>query len=230
MNKENFLFGTIGLLLGLIVGFMFANSINQNVAVTTPASIVNQDPNAPQGDPNATAMGKNLPEVQAAIDTARNDKDNFEAQLKAAELYSQIQRYEGAIEFLKRANELQPDNYEVIVLLGNSNFDSKKYEEAEKWYTAALAKKADDVSVRTDLGLTFMLRPEKDYDRAIKEFNKSLETDAVHIQTLQNLAVAYTKKGDSENAQATVARLEKADPTNSALAKLKGDINLMGSQ
>lgn len=223
MNKENVLFGTIGLLLGLIVGFMFANSINQNVAVTSPAAVVNQDPNAP-------ASGQNLPEVQSAIDTARNDKDNFEAQIKAAELYTQIQRYEGALEFLKRANELQPDNYQVIVQLGNSNFDATKYDEAEKWYSAALAKKADDVNVRTDLGLVFMFRPDKDYDRAIKEFNKSLETDAVHVQTLQNLAAAYTKKGDSQNALATVARLEKADPTNSALAKLKGDINKIGSQ
>ena len=29
MNKENTLFGIVGLLLGLIIGFMFANNVNQ---------------------------------------------------------------------------------------------------------------------------------------------------------------------------------------------------------
>ena len=29
MNKENILFGVVGLLAGLIIGFMFTNSINK---------------------------------------------------------------------------------------------------------------------------------------------------------------------------------------------------------
>ena len=223
MNKENLMFGIIGLLVGLIIGFMFANSVNQSAMINAPGGFANQGPNA-AANPAVPASGQNLPEVQAAIDVARKEKDNFEAQIKAAELYTQIQRYDGAVEFLKRANELKPDNYEVIVQLGNSYFDSKQYLEAEKWYAAALAKKADDVNVRTDMGLTFMFRAPSDYDRAIKEFNQSLAVNPKHTQTLQNLTVAYTKKGDAEKAKSTLARLETEDPTNSALAQLRGDV------
>jgi tetratricopeptide (TPR) repeat protein len=224
MNKENILFAIVGLLVGLIVGFTFANSVNQNQAVAVaPGSAVMAPGGVAGQNPNAGHM-ENAPEIQAAINLAKNEPDNFEAQLKAAEYYYQIQRFDGAIELLKRANELKPDDYSVLVHLGNAYFDSKNYEEAEKWYTTALSKNEKDVNVRTDLGLTFMFRQTPDYDRAIKEFKSSLEVDPNHKQTLQNLTVAYTKKGDAENANSTLAKLEGVDSTNTSLPTLREDI------
>lgn len=114
--------------------------------------------------------------------------------------------------------------------MANAYFDSGKYEDAEKWYTAALAKKADDINVRTDLGLTFIFREKPNYDRAIQEFQRSLELDANHPQTLQNLTVAYTKKGDASNANQTISKLEAFDPTNDSLAKLREDIKKIGGE
>lgn len=229
MSKENILFVVIGLLGGLIIGFMFANSVNQRgaatVAQTTPSGAL------PAGHPDVPGAGPGgmQPEVQAAIDQARKEPDNFEAQMKAAEFYYQIQRFDGALEFLKRANELKPDSREVIVNLANAYFDSGKYEDAEKWYASALAKKADDVDVRTDLGLTFIFRDKPNYDRAIQEFQRSLELNPSHPQTLQNLTVAYTKKGDSANANQTLAKLESFDPTNESIAKLREEIKKIGT-
>ena len=229
INKENILFGIIGLLFGLIVGFMFANSVNQSALVPqTQTGIPNS--NLPAGHPNVGSSDAMGPEVQSAIDTARREPNNFEAQMKAAEMFYQIQRTDGAIEFLANANKLQPENYEVIVNLGNANFDAGKYEEAEKWYTAALVKKPDDVNVRTDLGLTFVFRSSPNYDRAIQDFKRSLEIDPNHIQTLQNLTVAYTKKNDGPNANATLAKLESLDSSNPAVSKLREDIQKLGSQ
>lgn len=228
MTKENVLFTVIGLLLGGMVGFFFANSVNQASATIAPAAATGA-PTAglPSGHPNVPGSGQGggtVPEVQAAIDNARQNPNDIEAQLKAAELYYQIQRFEGALEFLKNANELQPDNYEVIVNLGNTYFDAEKYDEAEKWYLSALAKKPENLDVRTDLGLSYVFREKPNYDKAVTEFNRVLEADPNHVQALQNLTVAYTKKADAAKANETVARLEKVDPQNKALAKLKEDI------
>lgn len=224
MSKENILFVIIGLLGGLIIGFVFANSVNQRATVTVAGSAI-QNANMPPGHPEVPGTaGSMQPEIQAAIDQAKKEPDNFDAQLKAAEFYYQIQRFDGSIEFLKRANQLKPDSREVIVHLGNAYFDSGKYEDAEKWYTSALAKKADDVSVRTDLGLTFMFRDKPDYDRAILEFKRSLELDPNHAPTLQNLTVAYTKKGDAPRANQTLATFEALNPTSESIAKLREDI------
>ena len=233
LTKENILFGIVGLLAGLIVGFMFANSVNQGSVSPGAAGTMASNslpaghPEIPPGAqaPGAAPQGMNIPEVQAAIDKARQEPENFDAQLKAADFYYQIQRYEGALEFLKQANKLQPDNYDVQVQMGNAYFDAGNYDEAEKWYNTALAKKPDDMSVRTDLGLTYIFRSKPDYDRAIKEFTTSLQQNPNHTQTLQNLTVAYTKKGDSAKAIATLAQLEALDPSNTSIAKLREEIN-----
>lgn len=237
MNKENTLFGIVGLLAGLIIGFMVANSINRSAVMpaSAPPSMSPQmqaNSNMPPGHPdiggqNPAAM---MPEIQAAVDKAKQNPSDFEAQIKAAELYYQIERYAEASEFLKAANKLKPDHYETIVQLGNATFDNGKFEEAEKWYSAALTKKADDVNVRTDLGLTFVFRENPNYERAIQEFNKSLEINPKHTQTLQNMVFAYTRKGDAAKATETLAKLEAADPANPALSKLKEGIQEIGSK
>jgi len=138
MNKENVLFGIIGLLAGLIIGFMFANSVNQS-AMRAPSTAMQPTTagvppaNLPPGHPdvaggNGSAGGGMTPEVQAAIEKARQNPNDYDTQLKAAETFYKIQRFDGAIEFLTQANKLQPDNYEVMVDLGNANFDTDKYD------------------------------------------------------------------------------------------------------
>src|SRR5215213_7932184 len=230
MNKENTLFGIVGLLLGLIIGFMFANNVNQKAAVVAPAAAVKQNPNMPEGHPdisgatNPAPAALSAPQVQAAIEKAKQEPDNFEAQIKAAEVNYQIEAYDKAIEYLKQANKIKPEDYETIVNLGNAFFDSGNYAEAEKSYAAALEKKPDDENVRTDLGLTFIFRDPPEYDRAIKEFEQVLAKNINHPQALQNLTVAYTKKGNAAKAKETVDKLEQVDPTNVAISKLREDI------
>lgn len=231
MSKDNVLFAVVGLLTGLIVGFIFANSINEKGAVsaTTTSGEMRMNSNMPPGHPDIGAAGNPQggamqPQMLESIEKAKQDPADFDAQLKAAEAYYQIERFDDAIKYLLAANKLRPDDREVVVHLGNANFDANKYDEAQKWYTAALAKKSDDVNVRTDLGLTYVFREPPDYDKAIAEFNKALELDPNHIQTLQNMTVAYTKKGDKAKASATLAKLESVDPKNVAIARLKTDL------
>ena len=238
MKKENILFGVIGLLAGLIIGFMFANSINKNGAVVAAPTEMKTNSNLPPGHPavggapdtgGTTTPGTMTPAIQAAIEKAKQTPTDFDAQIAAAEAYYQIEKFDEAIGFLKAANKLKPDDREIIVHLGNANFDAEHYDEAEKWYVAALAKKADDVNVRTDLGLTFVFRSPPNYDRAIQEFNRSLEIDPNHLQSLQNITVSYTKKGDVVKANAALAKLEGVDPSNKSIAKLREDIQNVGT-
>lgn len=233
MTRDNLLFAIIGLLLGFIIGFMFASTISQRDRQPASATTA-RNQNLPPDHPALPAEAGKDPQqtfadVQAALKQAKEEPSNFDAQMRAAELYYQIQRYDQAIEFLLKANQLKPDSYEPVVNLGNVNFDAGHFEAAEKWYAAALQKRPDDVNVRTDLGSTFLSRQPPDLDRAIKEFRRSIELDPNHKQTIYNLVVAYLQKDDAREAQEMISKLEGIDPANQDLAKFKDKLAALHS-
>ena len=149
MTRDNLLFAIIGVLFGFIVGFIFASTMNQRYGPGAPAAVSSGQLPAdhPAVGPNAGSQnsGGMQAEITAQLEKARSDPKNFEAQIKAAELYYQIQRYDPAIEFLLKANQLKPDDYQTLVALGLVNLDAGHYDIAEKWYRAALLKKSDDL-------------------------------------------------------------------------------------
>ena len=153
MTRDNLLFAIIGLLFGFIVGFIFASTMSQRAA--TPAAVstsqLPSDHPTVGANPGAPNSGNMQAEVTAQLEKARSEPKNFEAQLKAAELYYQIQRYDPAIEFLLKANQLKPDDYQTLVALGLVNLDAGHYEVSEKWYRAATLKKSDDVAALAGL-------------------------------------------------------------------------------
>ncbi len=153
MTRDNLLFAIIGLLFGFIVGFIFASTMSQRSATPTALSSGQLPADHPAVGPNAPApnSGNMQAEVTAQLEKARSEPKNFEAQLKAAELYYQIQRYDPAIEFLLKANQLKPDDYQTLVALGLVNLDAGHYDVSEKWYRAATLKKNDDVAALAGL-------------------------------------------------------------------------------
>jgi tetratricopeptide (TPR) repeat protein len=156
MTRENLLFAIIGILLGFIVGFMSASVMSQkNAAVPATATAGSGSLPAdhpPVGAQSAGADPQAMREqVTASIEKAKNEPKNFDAQLKAAELYYQIQRYDQAIEFLLKANQLNPTDYRTVAILGMVNLDAGHYDTAEKWYLAAMKMKEDDVIVLSGL-------------------------------------------------------------------------------
>src|ERR1044072_30893 len=98
MCRENLLFAIIGILFGFIVGFIFASSMSQRQASQQQAAAsqgmpADHPPVAGAGagagaqqaqDPQAVRA-----EVSASLEKARSEPNNFEAQVKAAELYYQ---------------------------------------------------------------------------------------------------------------------------------------------
>jgi tetratricopeptide (TPR) repeat protein len=198
MTRDNLLFAIIGVLVGFIVGFLFASTMNQRYGPGAPiAATSGQMPgNHPPLDQGAgaPAQGNMQAEVTAQLEKARSDPNNFDAQVKAAELYYQIRRYDPAIEFLLKANQLKPDDYETLVALGLVNFDAGHYDVAEKWYRAALLKRSDDVRTLAGLAAATLGKGDaKAAEQAIANLEKADPTSEDLPQFKEKLATLKSK-------------------------------------
>lgn len=237
MKKENILFALAGILLGFFGGFFLANTLNrreiseQNAAVQTAANppFLNQQTQAADikaSAPHAQAQGgAMLPDIAETLDKAKNEPNDFDAQMRAGDVYARIQRFDEAAGFYEKAARIKPDDYAGMVKIGNFYYDSRQFERAEKFYLAALNKKPDDANVRTDLGITFIEREKPDFERAIKEFQTALETNPGFEPALYNLAIAYFKKGDAEQANKILNQLEQVNPQSRLVSKLREILN-----
>lgn len=174
MTRDNLLFAIIGILLGFIIGFMFASTMSQR----QPASATMAgSQNLPADHPPLAEGGKGseqiFAEVQASMKKAREEPQNFEAQVTAARLEYQIQRFDDAIGFLLKANQIRPDDFETIANLGMINLDAGHFGQAVKWYKTALLKKPDDVSVLDGLSAAALSAGDvKEAEQAIAKLEK----------------------------------------------------------
>lgn len=220
--QKHILFGIIGLIAGLAIGFIGANSINRDApalaAVSTAADIL------PPANSSAISQSGTQADVQQTLDRAAAEPKNFAVQMKTGDMYAQIGRFDKAIEFYKQGIALKPDDFQANVVIANAYFDSGKFEDAEGYYTKALDLNPKDVNARTDLGATFVERANPDYERSLKEFRTALEMDPKNEPALYYLGIAYLRKGDVENAKKALSDLEQTNPASPLIAKLTKNI------
>jgi len=184
MTRDNLLFAIIGILIGFIIGFLLANSILTREAAlrAAPLSAAQQSGNLPPNHPPVAGGDQQggdgqqiFTQVQEAMKQAREQPENFEAQLTAAELEYKIQRYDQAIEYLLIANKLKPADQSVLFNLAVTNLDAGHYDAAEKWYKVALLKKPNDIPLVD--GYCFALLGKGDAKGAEEVMNKLEKLD-----------------------------------------------------
>ena len=132
-----------------------------------------------------------------------------------------------AVRILQRANTLKPDDYDVILSLGNASFDVGYFSKdnaalanARSLYTKALAARPENPDIRTDLGLTYFLQDPPDFNNAANEFRKSLEKNPKHEKSLQFMVQTLIKQNKSSEASEYLERLRAVNPKNESLGEL----------
>jgi Flp pilus assembly protein TadD len=183
MTRDNLLFGIIGILLGFIAGFLLAGNITQREAAMRANPQSAQSGQLPAnhppigGDQGTTGEGgqQMLASVQTAMKQARENPNDFDAQVTAAKLEYQIGRYDQAIEYLLAANKIKPTDFDTLAMLGVANLDASHFDASEKWYKAALAIKPNDMP--TVDGLCATLLSKGDAKGAEEQINKLAKID-----------------------------------------------------
>lgn len=129
---------------------------------------------------------------------------------------------------LERAYQIDKNDSEVAVTLGNIYFDigyfkkdNEQLGKAREFYLKVLQQKPNDADVRTDLGLTYFLNSPPENDKAIGEFQKSLQINPKHEKTLQVMAQTFLAENNPVEAEKYLARLREVNAKNQYLTELE---------
>lgn len=121
---------------------------------------------------------------------------------------------------LKAEADKDPRNARPRVQLGNLYFDSERYDDAIRWYTAALGINPNDANVSTDLGIAYYYTNQP--DRALQQFERSLEIDPRHTKTLLNIGVVRAwGKQDLEGAAKAWEKVIEVAPNSEEAARAR---------
>ncbi len=219
VERNKYLFGLLGLIFGITLGFFGTRYINQSAAGTTPGTQATGAMGAGgQGGQGGQGQEAQMASVRDTIEKAKKNPDDFDAQLGAAKTYFQIGRTTEAIEYLEKAYKIQPDNINVTANLGILHSEEKNYPEAEKWFRRALELDPQEDELYVELGATFIQRKPPEPDKAIEEIDRALKIKPKNGHALGHLIEAYILKKDAQMAENTLNRLKEAEPNNDRIS------------
>jgi tetratricopeptide (TPR) repeat protein len=249
-NKKIIIVGAAGILLGFIIGFKVADSLNKPELDSARDELARlRGSGEAKGSAKtegraADSSGDGFPtltdeQLANAVAQADADPENVELQRKVGKALYAYASSKGntsiltdVARVLKRAHDLDPKDHGTAVMAGDAQFfversgggDAKLIAEARRLYEAALALRPDDAVVRTKLGLTYFYDKPPSPQRAISEYRRALQSDPRQEFAIQSLAAALIETGGLEEAARRLDELEKANPSNADLAGLRAQL------
>lgn len=235
MNKKASAISLIAVLISFLGGFLLANAFNKNELEKLRGDLEkfkNQETAQSQVTSEITLSDE---ELRDKIAEADRQPTNIQAQRSlglALYRYALIKQDAALLtdvaRLLARSFEKDSNDFEVTTALGNAYFDigyfkkeDENFQKAREFYALALKQKPNDADVRTDLGLTYFLLNQPENEKAIAEFQKSLQINPQNEKTLQVISQALLAENKFEEAEKYIAKLGEVNGNNSGLSDLK---------
>lgn len=227
----------VAIIISFVGGFFLANALNRGELEKLRVENENlktAPPQNPSGDENLSEE-----EILQKIKEADQNPQNFNFQkdlgialYRYATMKQKVAMLNDVERLLTRANSINPDDYDVMVVLGNAVFDigyaeksNAKFQEARDIYLKALKQKPEDIEVQTDLSLTYFFSNPPDHAKAIEELNKTLKKNPNHERTLQFIAQAYLKTNKRQEAAAALTKLKQINSNNEIIPAIESELN-----
>jgi tetratricopeptide (TPR) repeat protein len=135
---------------------------------------------------------------------------NAMAQLSLGLCLIQTGETEAAVEALQRAHELNPSQVEAPLNLAILHDRAGRYQEAARWYEAALEIREHPVAL-LNLGLLYGRRF-NDNPRAVKTLERAARVAPDNPAIFFNLGVAYRAAGEMDKSRAAFQQAVRLDP------------------
>lgn len=224
-------------------GFLLANALNRAELSNLRGENERLKTSQNEASQNQTEITLSDQEIRERIAEADRNPNNpafqknlglalyrYAAMKQNPELLAEVGR------LLNRAYENDKKDYDLLTTLGNTYFDigyfkkdNAQLQKARDFYLLALQQKPSDVDVRTDLGLTYFLNTPPENEKAIGEFQKSLQINPKHEKTLQVLTQTFLSQNNTFEAEKYLAKLKEVNAGNQYLAELESRISQIKS-
>jgi len=220
LNKNKYLAGLVGLVIGFGVAFYFTQKVNRegsSIASGQPSGM----PGAVAGPRSQQAM---MGQVQQTIERAKSNPKDFDAQVSAAKVFYEIGRNAETAEYLERAHDIDPAKFSELkadALIGQHYADQKKYAESEMWFNRAIKAEPGEPAFYVALAETYVQREPPLPDKAIEQIQLALKIAPTDGHALRHLIEAYALKKDARAAEETLKRLKETQPASGDIPKLE---------
>lgn len=235
MQKSSLIISIIAVILSFAGGFFLANSINKK-EISALQNEVSKLKSNEQGSNNQNTLTDE--EIAQKIAEADKQPENIEFQknlaialYRYASMKQETKYLPDISRLMTRVYEKNPNEYDAIIFLGSVYFDlgagksdNESLKKAREFYQKALVIKPKEIEVQTDLGLTYLLSNPPEPDKAVAELQKSLQLNAKHEKTLQNMIQAKIGNGKTAEAEEFLQKLKEVNPTNEAIAELSAKV------
>ena len=151
------------------------------------------------------------------------DPDQPDALFDLATMLRVLRRYEEALELLERHRRLFPGDPQVVADIGRCLSGLRRYVAAEPVLRQAL-EGLDTAETRYDLGL--VLDRSGRLDEAVGEYERALDRNRNHVDSLNNLGIALARQGRIGRAVSLFERGVAIDPGQADLQANLGALYL----
>lgn len=245
MNRKVFWLSLIAVIISFAGGFLLANALNRRDidGLTAEVGRLKSAPPPAEEKNNSNALSDQ--EIQQKIAEADKNPSDLEVQKNlAVALYrystitQQTKWLPDIARLLRRVVEKNPKDYNSLVSLGDIYFDlaqnaahsnspevkadaDKNIEQSRDFYKRVLAINPNDSQLLTDLGATYLLADPPENEKAIIEFQKSLQISPKNEKTLEYVAKALINTGKIDEAKKYFDNLKQINPNNESLPDLE---------
>ena len=151
-------------------------------------------------------------------------KPNYEIFNIYAVILFELNKYDEAIKYWKKATELNPQYHFGYNNLGNVFLKKKNFKEALDYYDKAIKIKPDYHEAHYNKG--HVLTEIKDFENAVKIFDKVLEMKSDYIPALKARNKFYIKENKLSKALNLLEKLIIYEPDNAGLYVQKAEVLL----
>ena len=176
MNRQQFVTGIVGIIVGFILGFFVAQGVIP--AGVSPPEMSGQ---VPEDHPSPEI----LEQLETMLDRARTDPADREVRVALGNTYYDMERYDAAIPWYKEALALRADDVGVSTDLGTSYLATGAVEQALEQYRKSLELDPEHPQTLQNMGFAHF--SVGDYEAAIASWERLLKAhpDYAHAEDIR---------------------------------------------